>query len=69
MSNSKKHIDTPNEIYITAKEVVAASRDNVVLTLDFLNDPSPYPLPGTHVSVCKPKQGYKQPLDLIAKHI
>jgi pimeloyl-ACP methyl ester carboxylesterase len=58
MKSSKHFLGTSHKKY-----------DNVVQTLDFLDDPVPTPLKGTHVTVCKPNQGFKDPLNIIAKHI
>ena len=69
LSKSEKYLNTTYEPCITAKEVVAASRDNIVKTLDFLNDPVPTPLQGNHTSVCKPRKGFEQPLNIVAKYI
>lgn len=69
VASCKEYINTPYEPYVIAKEVVAASHDTIVYTLDFLKDPVPTPLKGSHTSVCKPKKGFVQPLDIVAKHL
>jgi hypothetical protein len=52
--------------HLIARKVVWAEVENIVVNEDFGSDPLGIAIKGTtHMSVCKPKRGFRDPLDCL----
>lgn len=61
-------INTGDSPYLIAKKVVFAAKERIVINLPFLQDPTPITFAGTtHHSVCKPKDTFLDPIDVLGE--
>jgi hypothetical protein len=60
-------INAGNGPYLIAKKVVFAAKERIVINLPFLQDPTPITFADTtHRSVCKPKDTFLDPIDVLS---
>ena len=61
-------INAGDSPYLIAKKVVFAAKERIVTNLPFPQDPAPITFAGTtHHSVCKPKDTFLDPIDVLSK--
>jgi pimeloyl-ACP methyl ester carboxylesterase len=61
-------INAGNSQYLIAKKVVIAEQERIVTNLSFLQDPPPVTFSRTtHTSVCKPKDTFLDPIEILSE--